>query len=114
MKLTRTPLRWGSASRRLHTGSFADLPFSDAVFSLVTASLSIHNADKDTRKKAIKEAARVLVSGGCLVGVDMAGYVGEYVNTVKEMGWMDVSSEFAGLRIMYGAWLCQILRTRKP
>lgn len=48
----------------LHTGSFADLPFSDGVFSLVTASLSIHNADKDTRKKAIGEAARVLGSGG--------------------------------------------------
>ncbi|GIJ88922.1 hypothetical protein Asppvi_007850 [Aspergillus pseudoviridinutans] len=76
----------------LHSGSFAELPFSDGVFSLVTASLSIHNADKATRKQAIGEAARVLMSGGYLVVVDMAGYVSEYLNTVKEMGWMDVSN----------------------
>jgi SAM-dependent methyltransferase len=98
----------------LHTGSFAELPFSDGAFSLVTGSLSIHNADKATRKKAIGEAARVLKSGGYLVVVDMAGYVSEYLNTVKEMGWTDVSSEFGGMRIMYGAWPCQILRARKP
>ncbi|GIJ98453.1 hypothetical protein Aspvir_000570 [Aspergillus viridinutans] len=98
----------------LHSGSFAELPFSDGVFSLVTASLSVHNADKATRKKAIGEAARVLMSGGYLVVVDMAGYVGEYLNIVKEMGWTDVSSEFGGMRIMYGAWPCRILRARKP
>jgi ubiquinone/menaquinone biosynthesis C-methylase UbiE len=64
------------------------------------------------RKKAIGEAARVLLSGGYLVMVDMAGYAGEYADTVKEMGWTDVSREFGGMRIMYGAWPCQILRAR--
>lgn len=98
----------------LHTGSVADLPFCDGVFSLVTASLSIHNADKATRKKAIGEAARVLVSGGYLVVVDMAGYVEEYADLVKQMGWTDVSTEFGGVRITYGAWPCRILRARKP
>ncbi|KAH1987532.1 hypothetical protein KXW88_002844 [Aspergillus fumigatus] len=75
---------------------FADLPFCDGVFSLVTASLSIHNADKATRKKAIGEAARVMVSGGYLVVVDMAGYVEEYADLVKQMGWTAVSTEFGG------------------
>jgi ubiquinone/menaquinone biosynthesis C-methylase UbiE len=36
----------------LHTADFTQLPFQDESMALVTASLSIHNADKVSRKKA--------------------------------------------------------------
>ncbi|KAJ8198322.1 hypothetical protein LV157_000626 [Aspergillus fumigatus] len=85
-----------------------------AALGSASRRLSIHNADKATRKKAIGEAARVMVSGGYLVVVDMAGYVEEYADLVKQMGWTAVSTEFGGVRIMYGAWPCRILRARKP
>ncbi|KAE8389098.1 hypothetical protein BDV23DRAFT_194730 [Aspergillus alliaceus] len=98
----------------LHTGNFGRLPFADGVFGLVTGSLSIHNANKEVRRDAVREAARVLVGGGELVIVDLAGYVGEYAGFLEELGWREIEVESGGLRLMFGAWPGRVLKARKP
>lgn len=98
----------------LHTASFAELPFRDGSMGLVTASLSIHNADKPTREKAIASAARVLRPGGFLVILELAGYVGEYRKVLEAKGWTDVETAFGGMQVMFGIWPCQVLKARKP
>lgn len=98
----------------LHTADFAQLPFQDSTMALVTASLSLHNADKASREKAILEAARVLRPGGYLVILELGGYVAQYKGVLESAGWTDITTEFGGLQVMFGAWPCQILRARKP
>lgn len=98
----------------LHTADFTQLPFQDGTMALVTASLSIHNADKASRKKAILEAARVLQPGGYLVILELGGYISQYKSELESAGWTDLETEFGGLQVMFGAWPCQILRARKP
>lgn len=98
----------------LHTASFTELPFCDAGMGLVTASLSVHNVGRDARQLAIAEAARVLWSGGYLVILELYGYVGEYADVLRGLGWEDVRIELGGLEVMYGAWPCQWLKARKP
>ncbi|KAJ5205083.1 uncharacterized protein N7498_005962 [Penicillium cinerascens] len=71
----------------LHTANFIYLPFKDETMSLATASLSIHNADKASRKIALIEAARVLKPDGYLIILDLAGYIGQYKSVLKSMGW---------------------------
>jgi SAM-dependent methyltransferase len=97
----------------LHTADFARLPFQDMTFSLVTASLSIHNADKTARRQAIVEAARVVRSGGYLLILDLMGYVGGYGIILESLGWSDVETKLGGMKVMFGAWPCQILKARK-
>lgn len=98
----------------LHTADFTELPFQDITFSLVTASLSIHNVDKTGRHRAIMEAARVVRSGGYLIILDLMGYVGGYETILRSLGWTEVETELGGMKVMYGAWPCQILKARKP
>lgn len=98
----------------LHTGSFAELPFRDGSMGLVTASLSIHNADRPTREKAIASAARILRPGGFLVILELAGYAGEYRKVLESKGWTDIETAFGGMQVMFGIWPCQILKARKP
>lgn len=98
----------------LHTADFTKLPFQDSVFSLATASLSIHNVDTTAREQAIMEAARVVQSGGYLIILDMMGYVKGYAATLKSLGWTKVVIELGGMNVMFGAWPCQILKARKP
>ena len=97
----------------LHTADFTRLPFQDMTFSLVTASLSIHNVDKTARQQAIIEAARVVRSGGYLLILDLMGYLGGYATILKSLGWTDVETELGGMKVMFGAWPCQILKARK-
>lgn len=98
----------------LHTADFTNLPFQDMTFSLVTASLAIHNVDKTARRRAIVEAARVIRSGGYFVILDLMGYLGGYGTILKSLGWTDVKTELGGMKVMFGAWPCQILKARKP
>jgi len=97
----------------LHTADFTKLPFQDMTFSLVTASLSIHNVDKTARRRAIIEAARVVRSGGYLLILDLMGYLGGYQTILRSLGWTDVETELGGMKVMFGAWPCQILKARK-
>jgi ubiquinone/menaquinone biosynthesis C-methylase UbiE len=51
----------------LHTADMTALPFADDTFDVVTAALSIHNIPtEDGRRRAVREAVRVLKPGGRL------------------------------------------------
>jgi ubiquinone/menaquinone biosynthesis C-methylase UbiE len=99
----------------LHTASFTEeLPFADGVFSLVTSSLAIHNVNSDGRKKAVEQLARVCRPGGQVLVLDLMGSVKTYQDTLLSLGWKDVSYEFGGVGVMFGAWPCQVLKATKP
>ncbi|KAF8210915.1 putative methyltransferase [Mycena galopus ATCC 62051] len=98
----------------LHTASFTEtLPFKDGVFGVVTSSLAVHNVDKEGRRKAVEEMARVCAPGGYVVIVDLAGYVGGYEEVLRELGWTEVNSKWGGAGVMFGAWPCMVLKARK-
>lgn len=59
----------------LHSGDFRMLFFKNNIFSLSTASLSLHNADSPGRQMAVQEMARVCAPGGLNIILDLAGYV---------------------------------------
>lgn len=98
-----------------HRASFTDpLPFPDDYFSLVTASLSLHNVPLAGRKTAIREACRVCRPGGTILVLDLLGYVEDYETEMKSQGWTNVKRKFAGLGVVFGSWPTQILRATKP
>ena len=99
----------------LHRASFAEqLPFADGTFSLVTASLSLHNTSQEGRRVAIREMARVCAFGGRLIVVDLWGSFNAYVSALRDANWTDVSVRWAGLKMMYGILPCQVLEATKP
>ena len=99
----------------LHNASFTErLPFADGVFSLVTASLSIHNASKEGRINAIKEVSRVCAPGGKLVIADLTGFFKAHTAVLHDAGWKNVEVEWAGIRMVFGTLPCQILKAFKP
>lgn len=56
---------------RIDTGDMRQLPYPDASFDAVTASLAVHNlATADDRRQAIREMARVLKPDGRIALVD--------------------------------------------
>jgi ubiquinone/menaquinone biosynthesis C-methylase UbiE len=99
----------------LHTGTFLDLPFADDSFGLVTSSLAIHNvANSEEKRRAIRECARVTKPGGWLLIVDLKGNVGLYQRTLRELGWQSVERHWAGMKMMFGFWPCEVLKAQKP
>lgn len=99
----------------LHSVSFAErLPFCDGAFTLVTASLSIHNVTAVERQTAVREAARVCAPGGRMLILDLAQYVGGYAKTLKQMGWTDVTTKFAGPEVIFGVVPCWWLVAQCP
>ena len=70
----------------LETGDMTALPYEDASFDLVTASISIHNIpNAEGRGRAVSEALRVLRPGGRLVIVDL-GRTKEYIEVLRNAG----------------------------
>jgi ubiquinone/menaquinone biosynthesis C-methylase UbiE len=62
----------------IQNGDMRKMPFADASFDAVIASLSIHNIySAEERHKALCEIARVLAPGGKVALQDMR-HVGEY------------------------------------
>jgi len=99
----------------LHTADFtAKLPYPDGFFSLVTASLSLHNVGKEGRVHGVREIARVCATGGQVIIVELYGYCREYARVLQDAGWNQVTIEMAGWQMMFGIWPCQILRATKP
>jgi SAM-dependent methyltransferase len=99
----------------LHTASFTEtLPFKEGVFGVVTSSLAVHNTDKEGRRAAVKEMARICMPGGWVVLVDLAGYVGGYEKVLRALGWTEVDKKWGGAGVMFGAWPCMVLKARKP
>jgi arsenite methyltransferase len=68
------------------------MPFADATFDVVVASLAIHNiAGRDERRRALHEIARVLKPGGRVGILDIA-HIGEYAATFRAEGFRDVTT----------------------
>jgi len=100
----------------LETGDMTALPYADATFDLVTASLAIHNVrTQDARGRAVLEALRVLRPGGRLVIVDIER-VPEYVAVVREAGMEVEQTRPLGWRMWWtGPWFpTKLLIASKP
>jgi SAM-dependent methyltransferase len=75
----------------LHEGDMRKLPFADADFDAVVASLSIHNIySVEGRREAILEIVRVLKPGGQVALMDMR-HVREYAAGLLSAGMRDVN-----------------------
>lgn len=75
---------------RLETGDLRNMPFAAASFDAVAASLAIHNLpDREGRSAAVREVARVLRPGGRVAILDLVR-TGEYMKTLRTLGWTDV------------------------
>ncbi|UNI18760.1 hypothetical protein JDV02_005013 [Purpureocillium takamizusanense] len=100
----------------LHTASFAErFPFADGSFSLVTSNLALHNANREGRLAAVREIARVCRPGGTVLVVDLFGYFKDHRMVLEEeLRWTHVDVSMVGLKMMYGALPCQILKATKP
>lgn len=98
-----------------YTASFTEpLAFADNYFSLVTASLSLHNVPLADRRFAIREACRVCKPGGAVVILDLLGYVADCETEMRSYGWTKIERRFAGLGVVFGSWPTQVLLAYKP
>jgi arsenite methyltransferase len=71
-------------------GDMRELPFGEASFDAVVASLSIHNIpSRDGRRAAINEIVRVLKPGGKVALMDIA-HTGQYAEDLRAAGLRDV------------------------
>ena len=96
----------------LETGDMTRLPYEDASFDLVTASISIHNIpDAAGRKRAVSEALRVLRPGGRLVIADMAK-TKEYADVLTDAD-VPFTSTAAGLHMQWGMMPTTIIKAQK-
>lgn len=96
----------------LDTGDMTRLPYEDASFDLVTASVSIHNIpDAAGRKRAVSEALRVLRPGGRLVIADMAK-TKEYADVLTDAD-VPFTSTAAGLHMQWGMMPTTIIKAQK-
>jgi SAM-dependent methyltransferase len=93
----------GVAARcHLETGDMRAMPFGAASFELVVSSLAIHNiVDREGRRRAIEEIARVLKAGGRLAIVDLA-WTGAYAEQLTSLGLRDVQRHRLGWRFWWG------------
>lgn len=91
---------------RFTTADMTQLPFADASFDLITASLSIHNIGSESgRAKAVDEAWRVLQPGGRLVILDISR-TREYERRLADLGARDLVARAAGWRVWWsGPWM---------
>jgi cyclopropane fatty-acyl-phospholipid synthase-like methyltransferase len=75
----------------VHEGDMRQLPFADARFDAVVASLSIHNIySVEGRRQAILEIVRVLKPGGKVALMDIR-HVREYAAGLRGAGMNDVN-----------------------
>ncbi len=101
----------GVADRvELVTGDMTALPFADASFDVVTASMAIHNIHAaGGREAALREALRVLRIGGRLVIVDISA-TKQYVRILGELTGESVSRVPLGWRMWWtGPWMSTAL-----
>ena len=96
----------------LETGDMTALPYEDASFDLVTASISIHNIpDAEGRGRAVSEALRVLRPGGRLVIVDL-GRTKEYIEVLRNAG-VPFTATPAGWQMQWGMLPTTIIQAQK-
>lgn len=76
---------------KVETGDMTQMPFADNSFDLILSSWAIHNIpNKEGRRKAVQEIARVLKPGGKIAIVDLSPAT-EYAATLKQLGFQDVT-----------------------
>jgi ubiquinone/menaquinone biosynthesis C-methylase UbiE len=70
----------------VHTGDARKLPFDDASFDVVLSSMALHNIyDAGERKTAVREIARVLKPGGCVLILDVR-HTKQYAAILRDAG----------------------------
>jgi arsenite methyltransferase len=81
----------GVADRvEVHDGDMRELPFTDASFDVVVASLSVHNVEnQEGRYQAIREIARVLKPGGRVALLEIF-HVRQIAEGLCQSGMQDV------------------------
>lgn len=84
----------GVADRvKVETGDMRQMPFADATFDAIVASLAIHNVpSREGRRQAISEIVRVLKPGGRVALMDLQK-TKEYVSNLHALGLSDARSE---------------------
>lgn len=92
-------------------GDMRDMPFEDNYFDVVISSLAIHNIEnKDGRKKALNEIARITKVNGKIAILDLAN-IQEYAHILKENGFeiKEITKNqylmFPSVRILYATRL---------
>lgn len=85
-----------------------EMPFPDAEFDIITSNLCLHNIyDRETRRRAIQQIARVLKPGGMAILSDYK-LTGEYADQLHLAGfsvekrWGNPLYTFPPLRIVVG------------
>jgi ubiquinone/menaquinone biosynthesis C-methylase UbiE len=93
------------------------LPFDDGSFDVVVSSLAIHNVPRAVeRAKALREAARVLKTGGKLAIADIR-HTRVYVRELAACGLTITERRSLGHRCWYGAgpWVAtRLVAATKP
>lgn len=93
----------------LLTADMSDLPLTDHSFDFVVSSLAFHNIKpQQKREQALREACRVLKTGGKLVIVDTGNNLKEYCRILKEEHFTDIYTAQAGFN---GWWTGPWMRT---
>lgn len=97
----------------LDTGDMSRLPYPDASFDLVTASVSIHNVPTpEGRRAAVHEALRVLRPGGRLMIADFSK-IKDYEQALTEAG-VAAEKRSAGVQMLWGVFTpTTVLEARK-
>jgi SAM-dependent methyltransferase len=92
-------------------GDMVALPFADASFDVVTASLALHRLrDRAARRTALTEITRVTRAGGRVVIVD-GGDLEPDADALRSLGWLDVTLGERTWRVQPPA---RVLRARRP
>lgn len=88
-------------------GDMRKMPFEDNYFDVIISSLAIHNVEnKDERKKALNEIARITKVNGKIAILDLAN-IQEYAHILKENGFKikEITKNqhlmFPSVRILY-------------
>jgi ubiquinone/menaquinone biosynthesis C-methylase UbiE len=92
-------------------GDMREMPFPDATFDAVVASIALHNLpDRDERERACVEIARVVRPGGRVAVLDFAG-THDYALAFEDAGLVEVTRSGLSLR-MYPP--VRVVRARRP